>query len=102
MKLPMKRFACFLVLLLLLAQVDDVLAVAPILPSVPVSDADEYLPAQRQPREELAVRNRESSQSVRDCANTASGHQGAPVCLKPCLPGTFAPSTLYVFMSLQT
>jgi hypothetical protein len=49
-----KRYAYLLIILLLWGQVDDVLAVAPVLPSAPLADDDDdfYLPSQRRIQEE--------------------------------------------------
>ena len=44
--------ASFLVLLVFWALVDDFWAAAPVLPSAPLAEDDEYLPAQRRPQED--------------------------------------------------
>jgi hypothetical protein len=96
----MKWLACFLILLLLSASVDDVWAVAPLSPSAPIADDDEYLPAQRRLQDEQA-----------------SGKEPVFVGLKPqaadfplvrrgvssewTLTTPFTAPPLYVFLSLQ-
>src|SRR5947209_2069775 len=54
----MKPLSCLLVLVLILAQVDDALAIAAVLPSAPLpDDSDEYLPAQPAVQEQEASRD---------------------------------------------
>jgi hypothetical protein len=97
----MKRFAYFLVLLLISAQVDDCWAAAPVLPSAPLADDDEYLSSRQRPQEE------ESSPYQKPVfaglkAQTADlplVRRGVPS--ERNLTTPFTPPPLYVFMSLQ-
>ena len=97
----MKPLACFLILLLVSAPVDDALVAAPVLPSAPVADdTDEYLPAQARTRGEPSSR----MQAVADAPNLPAADihfdpKGSPAGWTLTTP--FAPSPLYVFMSLQ-
>jgi len=98
----MKRLVYFLILLLISAQVDDTWAVAPVLPSAPLTDDnDEYLPAQWR---SLGERSSSSQKGLFDgrkpqTANFSSVRRGVPTEWK--LTTSFAPHSLYVFMSLQ-
>jgi hypothetical protein len=98
----MKRAAFFLILLLLWAQVDDACALGFVLPSVPLADDDEYLPAERlgsvkvpapQERREFVVLNAHRSVF------------SSPACHKKPADAVFneafARSSLFVFMSLR-
>ena len=97
----MKRLSYLLIFLLISAQMDDAWAAAPIVPSAPLTDEEEYLPAQRQ------VREAQSSSDPRpifvDLEHQTSdfllGRGGAPS--ERNLTTPFTPPFLYVFMSLQ-
>lgn len=98
----MKRLPYLLIVFLVSAQVDDYWAVAPVLPSAPLTeDNDEYLPAQRHSR-------RERSSSLQkpvflsllpQTAEFSSVRRGMPA--ERNLTAPLAPPSLYVFMSLQ-
>jgi hypothetical protein len=98
----MRRLTYLLVLLLMAAQVDDAWAVAPVLPSAALADDDnEYLPAQRRPQEQLSS-SRQKPVS-RALAPRTADFSFAPrgVLSRRTLTPPFAPTPLYVFMSLQ-
>ena len=97
----MTRFAYFLILCLFSAQVDDAWAVAPVLPSAPLSDDDdEYLPAKRQVRDEQSSGQEPVFVGFKpQTANFPLGRRGLP--LEWNLTTPFTPPPLYVFMSLQ-
>jgi hypothetical protein len=98
----MTRLPYLLILLLLSAQVDDAWIADPALPSVSLADDnDEYLPAQRRPREELST----SAQGPMfvglkppptDACSVPTGVRSEWNLTTP-----FTPPPLYVFMSLQ-
>jgi hypothetical protein len=97
----MKRFACFLIFLLILAQVDDLWTVTPFSPAAPVTDEDdEYLPVQPQssgqvssPRQLPVCLGLDASPKLHSCCR-----RGVPT-PRELIPPT--PGSLYVFMSLQ-
>src|SRR5262245_21963715 len=98
----MKRLVYFLILLLISAQVDDAWVVAAHVPFAPlVEDGDEYLPAQRPPREELSS----SSQGARFVRLTVAAvnfsvvRRNLPPSWNLATPFTTPP--LYALMSLQ-
>ena len=97
----MKRLAHFLILLLLLAQVDDAWAVAPVSPSAPITDDDdEYLPAQWRLRDEQSSGQEPAFVGVKpQTADFPLVRRGVP--LQWNLSTPFAPPPLYLFMSLQ-
>jgi hypothetical protein len=98
----MKRFAYFLILLLLSAQLDDYWAVAPVLPSATLAaaDDDEYLPSQRRSQEDSGVSKKA------EFVGLQPRHPDFPL-LRSELPfewnlsGPFTPPPLDLFMSLQ-
>jgi len=98
----MKHLAYILMLLLLSAQVEDAWVAALELPSdSSADDSDEYLPAQRQPRQEQAgfkVRA-DKHQTVIQAIDFSISRMGVPSEWNLTTP--FAPPPLYVFMSLQ-
>jgi hypothetical protein len=97
----MNRLAYFLLLLLILAQVDDYWAAAPVLPSVPLADDDEYLPAQKRAQNEERSRH-QKPMFVGLKPRTADlplARRG--VSSKWNLTTPITPPPLYVFMSLQ-
>ena len=98
---PMNRLAYLLILLLISALVDDFWAAAPVLPSAPLADDDEYLPPQQQPQ-------RERSASCQKPAFVGLQPQTTDFSLvRRGLPSEwnlttpFTPPPLYVFTSLQ-
>src|SRR5262249_51124323 len=97
----MNRLTYFLVLLLILAQVDDYWAAAPVLPSVPLADDDEYLPAQKRPQnEERSLHQKPVFVGLKTrTAEISLARRGVPSKWNLTTPFTFPP--LYVFMSLQ-
>jgi hypothetical protein len=98
----LKRLAFLLMLLLLSAQVDDVWAVAPDLPSAPLADDyTEYLPAQRRSSEEKASSDWEPMfvGLKSPAAEIPLVRKGVPFDWNRTTP--FNPPPLYVFMSLQ-
>jgi hypothetical protein len=96
----MKQFAYLLILLLLAAQADDLWAVAPVLPSAPLADDDEYLPPQRRPQEEPVVHKESAAVGLRhQTAGFPLVRRGLPSEWNLTTP--FTPPPLYVFMSLQ-
>ncbi len=100
----MKRVAYLLVLLLISAQVDDLWAVAPVSPSAPLADDDEYLPPQRRSREEVSVADEGPAfvglePQTADFTLVRSGKSGVPSRWHLTTP--FGPPPLYVLMSLQ-
>ena len=98
----MKRFAYLLVLLLISAEAGDAWAVAPVLPSAPLSDEnDEYLPAQRQLQGAASVSRQTPAFNRRKTrtADFAPVRSGVPSEWNLTTP--LAPPSLYVFMSLQ-
>jgi hypothetical protein len=98
----MNRLAYLLVLLLISAQVDDAWAVAPALPSAPLSDeSDQYLPAQRQLQGAAsAARQPPAFSGLKPrTADFTSVRSGVPSEWNLTTP--FGPLPLYVLMSLQ-
>jgi hypothetical protein len=96
----MKRLTYFLVFLLISAQVDDAWAVAPDLPSAPVADDnDEYLPAQRQLRDEQSSDQETTFVGIEP--RSADFLPGRRARFEWNLTTPFTPRPLYVFMSLQ-
>jgi hypothetical protein len=98
----MKRLAYLLILLLIAGQADVAWAVSPLAPSAPqADDDDEYLPAQRNPQGERPSSRWEpgSAAAKLSTAEFASAPSGVPSGRTLATP--FAPSPLYVFMSLQ-
>jgi hypothetical protein len=100
----MKRFAYLLILLLVSAQAGDALALtaAPISPSSSLADDnDEYLPAQRRPREEESISDHGPTFVTLNppTANLPPAQRG--VSFGWDLTAPFTPPSLYVFMSLQ-
>ena len=98
----MKRLAYLLILLVISAQVDDAWAVDPVLPSASLAeDNDEYLPARRRPGEELSFSRQEQAldRLPPQTANFSALRRSLPT--EWDLTAPFAPSPLYVFMSLQ-
>ena len=98
----MKWCAYFLILVTLWDQVDDVLAIAFVLPSVPVADEDDdYLPAQRRSHEEESVVHKGPA-FVRLKPRTADVPPvRSSVPFGWSLTTPFTSSPLYAFMSLQ-
>jgi hypothetical protein len=98
----MKRLAYLLVLLLISAQAEDAWAVAPVLPSAPLTDDnDEYLPAQRQLQGAASSsRQAPAFNGLKPrTADFSSARSGVPSEWNLTTP--FGPPPLYVFMSLQ-
>jgi hypothetical protein len=97
----MNRLASFLILLLILAQVDDYWAASPVLPSVPLADDDEYLPAQQRPKnEERSSHKKPVFVGLKTrTADLPLARRGMPS--KWNLTTPFTPPPLYLFMSLQ-
>ena len=98
----MKRLAYLLILLLIAGQADVAWAIVPLSPSAPLADDgdDEYLPAQRHPQGERPSSRREPQSAAKLCtADFAFVPRGVPC--RRTLTAPFAPSPLYVFMSLQ-
>jgi hypothetical protein len=96
----MKRFASFLILLLLSAQLDDYWAIAPPLASATLADDDnEYLPSQRRAREESADQKAAFADLQPRLADVPSERRALPFERNPATP--FTPPPLYVLMSLQ-
>ena len=98
----MKQLAHLLVLLLISAQAGDAWAVAPVLPSAPLSDEnDEYLPAQRQLQGAASVSRQTPAFNHRKTrvADFAPVRSGVPSEWNLTTP--LAPPSLYVLMSLQ-
>jgi hypothetical protein len=97
-----KWFAYLLILLMISAQVGDVWAVDPDMPSAPVADDnDEYLPAKRQRREEESASD-QGPMFVGLKSPTADFplvRRGVPFDRNLTTP--FTPPPLYVLMSLQ-
>jgi hypothetical protein len=96
----MKPLAYLLLLLVISAQVDDYWAAAPILPSTPPADDDEYLPSQPRPQEQAcsACRTPEFVGLKPQPADFPFLETGVPSQWNLITP--FAPPPLYVFMSL--
>jgi len=102
----MKRFPYLLILILLSAPVDEVWAVAPVLPFAPLAednadDNDEYLPTQRPPQgEQSASRDKPVCDGLKpQHADFSFVPRGLPSEWNLTTP--FAPPSCYVFMSLQ-
>jgi hypothetical protein len=98
----MKQLAHLLVLLLISAQVDDAWAVAPVLPSAPLSDEnDEYLPAQRQLQGAASVSRQTPAFNHLKTRAADFAPVRSRVPSEWNLTTPLAPPSLYVFMSLQ-
>ena len=99
--LQMNRLVYLLILLLISAQVDDFWAPASGLPSAPLADDDEYVPAKRPPQDELSSsRQKPVFGGLRPrTADCPLVRRGVPSAWKLTTP--FTPPPLYVFMSLQ-
>jgi hypothetical protein len=96
----MKRLAYLLLLLLISAQVDDTWAVAPVSPSAPLADDDEYLPSQWRAQEECPPRQGPVLVGLEpQTADLPLVRRGVPLEWGRTTP--FAPPSLYVLMSLQ-
>jgi hypothetical protein len=96
-----KLFAYFLILLITLAQVDD-LIVVPVSPLAPLADDnDEYLPSRRPPLQERSSSQRKSAFAGQQLSSVCFSFVPRHVPSGRGLPATFTPRTLYVFMSLQ-
>jgi hypothetical protein len=97
----MNRLTYFLILLLILAQVDDYWAAAPVVPPVPLTDDDEYLPAQKRPQnEERSCQQKPVFVGLKPrTADLPLARRGMPSDWNLTTP--FTPPPLYVFMSLQ-
>ena len=96
----MKPLICLLTLLLALAQFDDCWAAAPPSDS-PAADNDEYLPAQRRPREQRPSSRHRPAPGAATLRQAAPSEVSGGVPPGPGLTTPFAPPPLYVFMSLQ-
>jgi hypothetical protein len=97
----MSRLAYLLLLLLISAQVDNYWAAAPLVPSAPQADDDEYLPSPQRPQEEECSPHQKpvfaglKPQTV----NLPLVRRG--VTSERNVTPPFTPPPLYVFMSLQ-
>jgi hypothetical protein len=95
--------ALILILLLVSAKVDNAWAVAPAVPTAPLTDDgdDEYLPSQRRPEEgPSSPRQKPVSFGPKsEATGRPSARRGGPPGRDLTTP--FAPRPLYVFMSLQ-
>src|SRR5262249_32621757 len=93
--------ACFLVLLLISAQVDDYWAAAPVLRSAPLADDHEYLPLRQRTRaEECSPHHEPVFAALRpQTADLPLVRRGVPCAWDLTTP--FSRPPLYVFMSLQ-
>src|SRR5436305_5713177 len=102
MALQMKRFAYFLVVLLLGAQLDEAWAEAPVLPSAPLAaDNDDYLPATCRAREEHSPYRQEPLLDGLKPRTAEFWSARSSVPSERNLTAPLAPTSLYVFMSLQ-
>jgi hypothetical protein len=99
--LRMNRLVYLLILLLISAQFDDFWAVAPGLPSAPLADDDEYLPAQLRPQDEQSSSRREPMFACLrpQTADIFLVRTRVPSASNLTIP--FTPPPIYVFMSLQ-
>jgi hypothetical protein len=98
----MRWLAFILILLLVSAKADNALAVAPVVPSAPLTDDDdEYLPSQRRPEEGPSFPGHKPA--FLGLKSEATGRPSARRVVPPGrgLTTPFAPRPLYVFMSLQ-
>ncbi len=100
----MKRACYFLIVLLLLAPFDDTWVADTVLssPSVP-DDDDEYLPQEREQREERSATSRPELviRLKADYGEPRSGDLRRMTLFDVIFAGQFDPPLLYVFMSLQ-
>lgn len=98
----MKWFNYLLILLIFCPLVDDCWAMAPVLPSAPLTDndADEYLPSHRRMEEDIAVHKQPALASLK--TKNANGPLARKSLPSNCsLTGPFTPPLLDLFMSLQ-
>jgi hypothetical protein len=97
----MNRLAHLLILLLVWALVDDYWAAAPVWPSGPQADDNEYLPSPQRPQEEICSPHQKPvfAGLKPRTADVPLVRRGVPSEWNLTTP--FAPSPLYVFMSLQ-
>jgi hypothetical protein len=98
----MKRLTFLLIFLLLSSQAEDAWAIAPFVPSAPLSDEnDDYLPAQRQFQGATSVSHQPSAFNGLKLrtAHTSLVRNGVPSGRNLITP--FDSPALYVFMSLQ-
>jgi hypothetical protein len=97
----MKQLAYLLLLLMISAQVDDVWAVAPVSPSAPLAEDEDYLPSPRrlQEEEESSARQKQVFFGFKpQTADFPLVRRGLP--FECDLTAPFTPAPLYVFMSL--
>jgi hypothetical protein len=97
-----KPFAYFLILLITLAQVDDVWIVVPVSPLAALADDnDEYLPSRRPPLQGRSSSHRKPAFAGQQLSTGCFSFVPKLLPSGQSLPATFAPHSLYVFMSLQ-
>jgi hypothetical protein len=99
----MKQIAYLLIVLLMSAQVDECWAVAPFAPPAPLTDNDEYLPLERQRREDRSASHREPISSPLETNSDGEFPNpfAAPTRFEADRGGACRRSCLYVFMSLR-
>jgi hypothetical protein len=99
--LPMNRLAYLLILLLITAQVDNYWPGAPLVPSAPQADDDEYLPLPQRPKQQECSPHQKPVFAGREAQAPDLPLVRTGVPSGQSLTTPFAPSPLYVFMSFQ-